>query len=237
MRTWIHCGLAAGVTLFLIGCGFHLLVPLVAPGISAEFEKNPALFRPWSGWTRSYMAVHPFAYGFVFAAGFLLLRRGAAFIPSIRGGLFYGAGVFVVGSLPVYLLTFASFQVSPEVITFWIVQSLAQYTVAGMIVGCVCDGAKVRVSTVLSADQAKVWKLLLLKDTFLYITRGMMGYTNADQWPTKLFTEGIVLETGIRLFGWGPSLPHTVEVVRVDENQQEIETSESGGVVEAQNEG
>ena len=156
MRWWVRLvsgGLAAGATLFLVGAAFHLLVPVVVPVIPPQFKANPALYRPWPGWTRTYMVVHPFVYGFVFAAVFLGLRRWSAFPPGIHGGLFYGAGVFVVGGLPVYLLAFASFQVSPEVILSWIAQSLAQYTLAGMALGCVCDGASVGMGTILPAPK------------------------------------------------------------------------------------
>ena len=171
---WVSGSLAAGATLFLVGYAFYKVVPVVAPVIPLQFS-NAALYRPWPGWTRTYMAVHPFVYGAVFAAVFLGLRRWSAFAPGVRGGLVYGTGVFVVGSLPVYLLTLASFQVSPEVILSWILQSLAQYALAGMILGCVCDGASVRVSAILPAPASRVWKLLLLKSTFLYVTRGMMS--------------------------------------------------------------
>jgi hypothetical protein len=44
-----------------------------------------------------------------------------------------------VGSLPVYLLAYASFQVSPEVILSWVLQSLAQYALAGIVLGCVAE--------------------------------------------------------------------------------------------------
>jgi hypothetical protein len=208
--------------LFLVGTLFHLLVPMIAPGIRPQFL-NAALFRPWPGWTFTYMVINPFGYGF------------SAFPSGGRGGLVYGAGVFVVGSLPVYLLAFASFQVSPEVILSWVVQSLAQYVLAGMALGCVADGASVRVSIRLQAPASRVWELLLLKDTFLYITRGMMSYTDTGEWPTRLFSEGTTLTTRVRLFGCGPSFPHKVEVVRVDDSRREVETKESGGLVRVWN--
>ena len=136
---WISCSLAAGATLFLVGAAFHLLVPVLAPGMPPQFLDG-GLFRPWSGWTSTYMALHPFAYGFVFATAFLGLRRWSSFPAGVRGGLLFGAGVFVTGSLPTYLLAFASFRVSGQVIVSWIVQSLAQSLLAGMAVGRVADG-------------------------------------------------------------------------------------------------
>lgn len=180
---------------------------MIAPGIPPQFL-NAALFRPWPGWTYTYMVIHPFGNGFIFVAVLLNLGRWSAFPSGGRGGLVYGGGVFVVGSLPVYLQAFASFQVSPEVILSWVVQSLAQYVLAGMALGCVADGASVRVSIRLQAPASRVWELLLRNDTFLYITRGIMTYTDSGEWPTRQFSEETTLTIRVRLFGCGPSLPH-----------------------------
>jgi hypothetical protein len=143
---WLSGGLAAGATLFLVGYSFHVLVPVVAPGIPPQFD-NAVLFRPWGDWTSIYMALHPLGYGFVFAAVFLVLRRRTAVPPGTRGGLAYGVGVFLVGSLPVYLLTYAAFRVSLEVVLAWVAQSLAQYALAGAVLGRVIDWAAARVAS------------------------------------------------------------------------------------------
>ena len=92
-----------------------------------------------------------------------------------------------------------------------------------------------RVSTILPGPARRVWELLLLKGSFLYVTRGLLSYTDTDQWPPKLFSEGTTLTTRVRLFGLGPSSPHHVQVVRVDEAQSEIETMESGALVRVWN--
>ena len=138
----VSCGLAAGITMFFVGVVFYLLIPIVQPGIPPQYQ-NADLFRIWSGWTSIYMVIHPFAYGFVFAAIFVTLRRTTHFPSGVRGGLLYGAGVFVVGSLPVFLLIFASLQVSAEILVTWVIQSLAQYLSAGMAVGAVAEGKTV----------------------------------------------------------------------------------------------
>lgn len=233
-KGWVAGGLAAGATLFLVGAAFHWLVPVVAPGVPPQFL-NPALFRPWAGWTSAYMVLHPLAYGFVFAAVFVGLRRWSAFPAGAPGGLAYGAGVFVVGSLPVYLLTFAAFVVSPEVTASWVAQSAAQYVLAGLALGCVADGASVRLSVVLPAPADRVWELLLRKDTFLYVTRGVVGYADTGRWPATLFSPGATISTRVRVFGWGPGSPHEVRVVRVDASERTVETEERGGLVRVWN--
>ena len=138
------CIVAAGLTLFAVGALFHFVVPMVAPDIPAQFQNNPALYRPWAGWTSTYMYLHPFGYGAVFAVVYLMLIARGVAVRGWRGGLVYGFGVFVVGSLPVYLLAYASFQMSPEMIVSWVAQSACQYTAAGAVVGWIAGHAQRR---------------------------------------------------------------------------------------------
>jgi hypothetical protein len=126
-------GLAAGITMFFVGAVFHFLIPIVKPSIPAQYQ-NVALFRTWTGWTATYMVVHPFLFGFVIAVIFVGLRRSTHFPTGMRGGLIYGALVFLVGSLPVFLLIFASLQLSVEIIVSWMVQNLVQHLIAGMVI-------------------------------------------------------------------------------------------------------
>lgn len=128
------CVFVAGATLFAVGATFHVAVPLVAPAIPPQYG-NAALYRPWSGWTSTYMALHPLGYGTVFALAYLGLRARGGVGQGWRGGLAFGTGLFAAGSLPVFLLAFASFQVSPEVIASWIVQCACQCAAAGAAVG------------------------------------------------------------------------------------------------------
>lgn len=51
------------------------------------------------------------------------------------GGLPYGLAVFLVGSLPIFLLAFASFQVSVEMMGPWILQNAVQYLMTGAVLG------------------------------------------------------------------------------------------------------
>lgn len=132
--------------MFLVGVVFHFLIGSLAPDIDRQY-RNPALFRDWSGWTSTYMTIHPFLYGPVFAVVFLRLRMATSIPSGIKGGLIYGGGVFCVGSLPVFLLTFASFQVSVEIMLSWIVQNLCQYLAAGVAIGAVPYGSNAAVAS------------------------------------------------------------------------------------------
>ena len=130
---FVFCSLTAAVTLLGIGTIFHFGVPIVLPGIPPQFT-NSGLYRPWAGWTTTYMLIHPIWFGVVFGGLYSILRSRHALEPGWRGGLAYGFGVFLVGSLPVFLLAFAAVQISPEVMAVWVAQSLCKYAAAGVAV-------------------------------------------------------------------------------------------------------
>jgi hypothetical protein len=132
--------LVSGATLFAVGTAFHFLVPLVWPQLQQEY-RNEALFRPWAGWIPVYMAIHPWLYGVLFAGAFLGTRAalGSQRVGGMGDGLCYGLGVFLVGSLPVFALNFASFRVATGIVASWVLQSLCQYTLAGLALGWYCE--------------------------------------------------------------------------------------------------
>ncbi len=136
MTRYLLCLCAAGITQFVVGTVFHFLVPLIAPSIPPQYA-NTGLFRPWTGWTSTYMVLHPFGFGAVFAATYFVLLSVARIEAGWLSGLLYGLSVFLVGSLPVFLLVLASFRVSPEIIAAWIFQNGCQYLIAGFVVGTV----------------------------------------------------------------------------------------------------
>jgi hypothetical protein len=133
------CALLSGAILFGVGLTFHFLSPLVWPHLEKEYA-NEALFRPWSGWTQIYMLIHPWLFGVVFAGAFLLARAafGSDRLGGMRDGLCYGLAVFLVGSLPVFALNFASFQVAAPIVASWVLQCLCQYSLAGLALGWYC---------------------------------------------------------------------------------------------------
>src|SRR5262249_36546122 len=91
----------------------------------------------WAGWTKGYMALHPWLFGILFAGVFHGARAvvGSANLGGMRDGLLYGLAVFAVGSFPVYALNFASFQVSAGVVASWLAPGLSQYSLAGLVLG------------------------------------------------------------------------------------------------------
>jgi len=134
-RTRLACVLVSPLVWFAVGGAFYLAVPLVVPAIPPQFE-NAALYRPWAGWTSTYMALHPLWYAPLFALAYLWLR-GRGLFSGLDGGLAYGLAAFALGGLPGFALSFASFQMSPEVLACWLLQSVCQHALTGTAIGAV----------------------------------------------------------------------------------------------------
>ena len=136
-------GVVAASAMLAVGWAFNKIEAAI-PGIPAEYANGPG-FRTWPGWTEGYMRAHPIWFGFVFAVGFALVARGRASGSYLSAGLRgagYGGLVFVVGSLPVFVLVYASFRVSLELVAVsWAARNLVQYLIAGVLVGLVARAA------------------------------------------------------------------------------------------------
>jgi hypothetical protein len=137
----VACCVVAGLIQFLVGYLFYQAVPAIVPSIPPQYQ-NAALFRPWAGWTSTYMFFHPFGYGVVFGLAYCGLRSWCAFPSGWRGGCAFGAGVFLVGSLPIFLIAYASFTVSAEIVASWVLQNACQYLLAGVSVGVVAENSR-----------------------------------------------------------------------------------------------
>ena len=80
---------------------------------------------------------------------------------------------------------------------------------------------KATIQTTLPTSAAEAWQMLLKRDIFLYITRGMLGFKGAEEWP-EVFEEGQVVETRLLLFNVIPAWKHTLRLIRVDHERMEI---------------
>ncbi len=58
-----------------------------------------------------------------------------------------------------------------------------------------------------SAEQA--WQALKLRDTFLFITRGVMSYRGSESWPELLMSPGVEICTVVYLLGFLPGTKST----------------------------
>lgn len=133
MKHFVVGGLVAGAVLFAVGSAFHFLVPFVAPRVAAEYAAN-GIFRPWAGWTRTFMALYPFAIGFGISAMYDCVRGPARFAGT-AGGATFGLLLATVGAIPVFLLCFAAVRLPASVTVTWIIQACLQYVAAGAVLG------------------------------------------------------------------------------------------------------
>jgi ligand-binding SRPBCC domain-containing protein len=92
----------------------------------------------------------------------------------------------------------------------------------------------VRVSTELDAPAEVVWAALKRKSCFLHVTRGLMGFPDAEEWP-KEWRQGDEARTRLHFFHLIPGWEHSLRVIRVDEDKRELVSNETGGPVERWN--
>ena len=87
-----------------------------------------------------------------------------------------------------------------------------------------------RIRTDLPTSAERAWRALKKRDTFLYITRGLLGFAGADEWPQE-FRQGDTIETRLLFFHLLPAWRHTLHVVGLHEGNRELTSRESGGPI------
>jgi len=87
-----------------------------------------------------------------------------------------------------------------------------------------------RIDTDLPSSAEKVWEALLQRDTFLHITRGMLGFRGSEHWPV-VFHQGMEIETRLVFWHVIPGWKHTMRIVKVDAEDMELASEEGGGPV------
>jgi len=80
----------------------------------------------------------------------------------------------------------------------------------------------------------KAWNILKQKDTFLYITRGFLGFAGSRAWP-EAFSEGQEIRTRLIFFHFLPAWKHVLRVIRMDDRAMELYSNEMGGAVRVWN--
>ena len=138
-------GESAASAMMAVGWFFNQIEGAI-PSIVVEYATSP-IFRFYPGWPEAYMLAHPVWFGFVFAAGFTAvnrLRPTRGWIRAWSRGVGYGALLFVIGSLPILAMVYASFKVSLLLIAVsWASRNLAQYVIAGGCVGFATEAGRV----------------------------------------------------------------------------------------------
>ena len=65
----------------------------------------------------------------------------------------------------------------------------------------------------ISADAA--WKLLQQRDTFLYITRGFLGFSGSENWPEKFYKD-LLINTRLIFYHIIPAWKHRLKIIQLD---------------------
>jgi hypothetical protein len=87
-----------------------------------------------------------------------------------------------------------------------------------------------RITTSLSTNAERVFAAVQKTGTFLYITRGMLGFSGANKWPAT-FDEGDELQTRMWFFHVIPGWRHYLRLVSVDPAEMELHSNEHGGPI------
>ncbi len=88
--------------------------------------------------------------------------------------------------------------------------------------------AKIEKDLPASADQ--VWETLQRKETFLFITRGMLGFSGSDDWPER-FAPGLEIECRLWFLHVLPSWRHYLNVMSIDAESKQLVSNERGGPI------
>ena len=88
----------------------------------------------------------------------------------------------------------------------------------------------VKVHTQLPTSADHAWRVLTKRDTFLYVTRGVFGFTGTDRWPEE-FHEGQEIQTRLLFLHLIPAWKHHLRLIRLNETQGEVRSEERGGFI------
>lgn len=123
---------AAATTMLLVGALWEATECYV---VGDYVSDNPAFRKRW--WVVPYLYCHPILYGFAFTAAFIFVARYFTETVSTGFGLAFGLALFLVGSLPIFVLLSAAVDIPFAVVPLWILRNLSQYVAAGAVLGSI----------------------------------------------------------------------------------------------------
>lgn len=92
---------------------------------------------------------------------------------------------------------------------------------------------RVSVSTILNAPLEQVWLKIKRTDTLIYVTRGVLDYSDCV-FPSEL-SEGDTITMQLWLFHFLPLWRHRITILQIDDAQHILHTNESGGLIRVWN--
>ncbi|MGH9942314.1 MAG: hypothetical protein ACRD9R_08150 [Pyrinomonadaceae bacterium] len=86
------------------------------------------------------------------------------------------------------------------------------------------------ISTRLDTTADRAWQAVKRTETFVHITRGLLGFAGARELPEE-WREGEAIRARLRFFNFLPAWEHELRVVRVDDRRRVLHTNEGGGFI------
>lgn len=130
MKKIIITGLSVAIALSVLSFVVLRIALVLFPAVCEEYY-NPALFQTGDGRTVLYF-LHPFVLAFAllwFWERFKSIIKGAFWLRGLEFGLVYGT----VATLPSMWITFSALNVSAQMVFTWVVYSVVQAVIAGLI--------------------------------------------------------------------------------------------------------
>ncbi|CAA0092685.1 Uncharacterised protein [BD1-7 clade bacterium] len=89
---------------------------------------------------------------------------------------------------------------------------------------------RAKTSSILNAPADDVWPLVKKSSTLFYVTKGFLGFADADQFPHE-WREGVTKSTRLLFFGFLPAWKHRIGVQKINDSEHLMYTNEGGGLV------
>jgi hypothetical protein len=129
MKKIILSGIVATVAIFLIG----MVVELLIFYFWGEVSVDAGVVRPMQDPIASLYYVYPLILGFMMAIAWNKIKIAYVGKSTLRRGLCFGLGFWLVALFPYMFITYVTFQISLALIMRWFVIGLMQLLGAGIV--------------------------------------------------------------------------------------------------------
>lgn len=89
---------------------------------------------------------------------------------------------------------------------------------------------RAKISSVLKSPADDVWRLVKKSSTLLYVTKGLLGFAGAADFPSE-WREGTTENTRLLFFGFLPAWKHQLRFQKISDSELILYTNEGGGLV------
>src|SRR5690625_5227284 len=89
---------------------------------------------------------------------------------------------------------------------------------------------RARISSEFPASADQVWALVKRSNTLVYVTRGLLGFGGAEEFPRQ-WRQGMQIQTRLLFFGVRPGWRHRLTFKEICDTKREQFTEEGGGLV------